>query len=56
LKLPHDERGERPVGLEIGAEQDAARFEPPDAQKVLEEVRRRAQHGDRVTYKRQRRG
>ncbi len=56
LKLPHDERGERPVGLEIGAEQDGTRFKPPDAQKVLEEVRRNAQDGDRFTRQWQRRG
>jgi hypothetical protein len=56
LKLPHDERGELRVGLEVGAEQDAARFGPLDPQKVLKEVRRNAQDGDRVTYKWQRRG
>lgn len=56
LKLPHDERGERPVGLEVGAEQDGAWFKPPDAQKVLEEVRRNAQDGDRFTRQWQRRG
>ena len=53
--LPHYECGERPVGIEIGAEQDAARFDPLDAQKVLQEVRRHDQHGDRVTHEWQRR-
>lgn len=49
LKLPHCERGERPVGSEIGAKQDAARIDPLDAEKVLEKVRRHNQHTDRVT-------
>lgn len=55
LKLPDGEGGQRPAGLEVGAEQDATRFDPPGAQKVLKEVRRHGQHGDPVTYKRQRR-
>jgi hypothetical protein len=55
-KLPHDERRERPIDIKIGAEQDAARFDPRDAEKVLEEVRRHGQHSNRVTDERQRRG
>lgn len=56
LKLPDDERGERPFGIEIGTEQDAARSDSLDAQKVLHEVRRHGQHSNRVAHKWQRRG
>ncbi len=55
VKLPDDEGGERPVGIEIGAEQDATRFDPLDAQKILHEVRRHDQHSDRLTREWQRR-
>jgi hypothetical protein len=56
LKLSCNQRRERPVGLETGAEQDAARFDPLDAQKALEEEWRHAQYGNRITHEWQHRG
>jgi hypothetical protein len=56
LKLPHDERCKRPVALKIGAEQDAAGLDSPNAQNVLEESRRHMQHRNRLAHERQRGG
>jgi hypothetical protein len=56
MKLPREECRKRPLRPEIGTEQDAAWLDSPDAQKVLKESRRHAQHGNRVTHKRQGRG
>ena len=50
MELPDHERGERPVGLEIGSEQDAPGLDPLNAQHVLEELRRYVQHRDRLTH------
>jgi len=56
MKLPHDERRERPVGLELGAEQDGAGFDSSEVQNVLEEPGGQVQHGDCLTHQRQHRG
>jgi hypothetical protein len=56
VELPHDERRQRPVGLEIGTEQDAAGLDSSKAQNVLEERWRNVQHRDRLAHERQRGG
>jgi hypothetical protein len=56
MELAHDERRERPVGLELSAEQDAAGFDPSEVQDVLKEPGGHVQHGGRLTRKRQHRG
>jgi hypothetical protein len=56
VKLPHDERRQRLVGLEIGTEQDTAGLDSCKAQNVLEERWRNVQHRDRLAHERQRGG
>jgi hypothetical protein len=53
VQLPYGERRERPVGLELGAEQNAAGLDPFDAQNVLEEPWRHVQHRNRLARERQ---
>ncbi len=56
MNLSHREGGERPLGFEIGAEQDAAALDPRSVQRILEKSRRDVQHGERLAHERQRRG
>lgn len=56
MNLLHDERRERPVGLELSTEQDTAGLDSSKAQNVLEERRRNVQRRDRLAYERQRGG
>jgi hypothetical protein len=52
-ELPDHECRERPVGFEIGAEQDSTGVDSRNPQDLLEQARRRVQHGDRLAHERQ---
>jgi hypothetical protein len=53
VKFSHDERRERPVGLELSTEQNAPGLDSLKAQNVLEEHWRNMQHRDRLAHERQ---
>jgi hypothetical protein len=55
-QLSDREGRERAIGVEVGAEQDAAGLDSTNAQNVLEEPRRHVQHRDPLAHKRQRGG
>ena len=56
IELPHDERRERPVGLELSAEQDAAGYDSSEGQNISEEPGGHVEYGDCLTRQRQHRG
>lgn len=56
MELPHHEGSQRPIRLEIGAEQNAGRLDAPGPQKVLKEPGRHVQNSNGLTHQGQRHG
>lgn len=53
MNLPSREGRQRPVGAEIGTQQDSAERDPLGTQNLLKEVRLHVQHGGGLTRQRQ---